>query len=293
MSNLEDVQNYSKKRNLPWRWFMSPAALILFFLNASGAAAQAPPPETCMKCHGVTRTLDSIHYDLLAGGNRKAPVCTDCHTSHNVTHPDQPRSRISRTCSTCHENINNEYVRSVHGKALVEEDNKDVPVCTDCHGVHNIHDPRTATFHLDSTALCASCHTNSDLMDKYNISTKVVQTYLNDFHGITMTLRKRQSLEAWTDKAVCTDCHGIHNISRVEDPDSPVMKANLVKTCAKCHENAGENFPGAWLSHYEPSPTKAPLVYFVKLFYMALIPFMVVGLSIHIGINLWRVITHR
>lgn len=251
--------------------------------------------EVCKNCHfaNYTKTLDSIHYDLLAGGNQQAPVCTDCHSAHNVTPPDQPRSQISRTCSTCHSAVNNDYVNSVHGRALVEENNKDVPACTYCHGVHNIHDPRTSAFRMDSTTLCASCHTNSALMDKYNISTQVVQTYLNDFHGTTMTLRKKQSPDAWTDKAVCIDCHGIHNIARVDAPDSPVMKANLAKTCAKCHHDASENFPAAWLSHYEPSPKKAPLVYFVKLFYTIFIPFIVGGLSIHIGINLWRVITHR
>lgn len=251
--------------------------------------------EVCKNCHfaNYTKTLDSIHYDLLAGGNRNTPVCTDCHSAHSVTHPDRPRSHISQTCSTCHTAIYDDYTKSVHGRALMKEDNQDVPVCTDCHGVHNIRNSRTPNFHTDSTQLCVNCHTDSSMMDKYGISTRVVETYLNDFHGITMTLRKRQSPEAWTDKAVCIDCHGIHNITRIDEPDSPVMKANLVKTCGKCHANASENFPAAWLSHYEPSPEKAPLVYFVKLFYMALIPFMVVGLSIHIGINLWSVITHR
>jgi len=251
--------------------------------------------EVCKNCHfaNYNKTLDSIHYDLLVKGNRKAPVCTDCHSAHNVTPPGRPRSHISQTCSTCHTAVYNEYGKSVHGRALVEEENADVPACTDCHGVHNILNSKTPDFHTDSTELCSNCHTNKAMMDKYGISTRVVQTYLNDFHGTTLTLRKRQSTDAWTDKAVCIDCHGTHNISRVDAPDSPVMKANLVKTCGKCHADAGDNFPAAWLSHYEPSPGKAPLVYFVKLFYTLLIPFMVVGLSIHIGVNLWRVITHR
>lgn len=251
--------------------------------------------EVCKKCHfaNYTKTLDSVHYAMLNKGNQNAPVCTDCHTSHDVTHPDKPRRAISQACSTCHTAISETYVTSVHGKALVEEDNKDVPVCTDCHGVHNIHDPRIESYRLDVPDLCARCHTDETLMEKYHISTRVVQTYLSDFHGVTVSLRQKQSPDSRTTEAVCTDCHGVHDIARVESTNSPVMKANLVKTCQKCHPDAGPNFPSAWLSHYEPSPQKAPMVYFARLFYLAFIPFMIVGLSIHVMLNLWRAITHR
>lgn len=251
--------------------------------------------EVCKKCHfaNYTKTLDSMHYEALQKGNQNAPVCTDCHTAHMVTRPDQPRRAISQSCSTCHTPIYNTYVASVHGKALVEEDNKDVPVCTDCHGVHNIHDPRIDAYRLDIPNLCARCHTDKGLMDKYDISTKVVQTYLSDFHGVTVSLRQKQSPNSRTAKAVCTDCHGVHEISRVKSVNSPVMKANLVKTCQKCHPDASANFPSAWLSHYEPSPHKAPVVYFVRLFYLGFIPFMIVGLSIHVMLNLWRAVTRR
>lgn len=251
--------------------------------------------EVCKKCHfaNYTKTLDSMHYEALQKGNQNAPVCTDCHTAHGVTRPDRPRRAISQSCSTCHTSIYNTYVASVHGKALVEEDNKDVPVCTDCHGIHNIHDPRIDAYRLDIPNLCARCHTDRVLMEKYGISTKVVQTYLSDFHGVTVSLRQKQSPNSRTAEAVCTDCHGVHEISRVESSNSPVMKANLVKTCQKCHSDASANFPSAWLSHYEPSPQKAPVVYFVRLFYLGFIPFMIVGLSIHVMLNLWRAVTRR
>lgn len=251
--------------------------------------------EVCKKCHfaNYTKTLDSMHYEVLKKGNQNAPVCTDCHTAHSVTRPDKPIQAISQSCSTCHTSIYDTYVASVHGKALVEEDNRDVPVCTDCHGVHNIHDPRIEAYRLDIPNLCARCHTDEGLMEKYDISTRVVQTYLSDFHGVTVSLRQKQSPDSRTAEAVCTDCHGVHEIARVESPDSPVMKANLVKTCQKCHPDASTNFPSAWLSHYEPSPKKAPVVYFVRLFYLGFIPFMIVGLSIHVMLNLWRAVTRR
>jgi len=130
-------------------------------------------------------------------------------------------------------------------------------------------------------------------MDKYGISTAVVKTYLQDFHGVTVSLYKKQAPDIWSYKAVCTDCHGVHNIAKIDDPNSPVLKANLVTTCRQCHPDATENFPSAWLSHYEVSWSKTPLVYAIRLFYRILIPFIILGLLIHILLDLWRVATNR
>jgi hypothetical protein len=90
--------------------------------------------------------------------------------------------------------------------------------------------------------------------------------------------------------AVCTDCHGVHDIQAVNSPSSPVIKANLVTTCQKCHRDATANFPTAWLSHYEPTVNKAPLVFLVRTLYLVMIPFIVVGLLIHVFLDLWRTV---
>lgn len=251
--------------------------------------------ELCKRCHfnNYTKTLDSVHYKILSSGDWRAPLCTDCHGAHDVTLPSLPRTKISQTCSKCHYSIYEMYADSVHGKALIEQGNYDVPVCTDCHRSHTIEDPRTAAFRLQSVDLCSNCHRNEKIMQKYGISTKVVKTYLQDFHGATVALMGQQSKDIWVKEAVCTDCHGVHNIQQVDNPDSPVIKTNLVAACRKCHPDATTNFPGAWLSHYEPSIQKAPLVFLVRWFYRVLIPFILVGLSIHILLDLWRTITNR
>ncbi len=251
--------------------------------------------ELCKKCHfdNYTKTLDSIHYEMLASGDMKTPLCTDCHGAHNVVAPSQPRAKISQTCSPCHQTIYQKYVDSVHGKALVEGNNYDVPVCTDCHQSHTIEDPRTASFRLESVHLCSNCHDNKELMEKYGVSTNVVKTYLSDFHGRTVALVEKQSKDIWVGEAVCTDCHGVHDIQQVDSPGSPVIKENLMNTCGKCHSNITVNFPGAWLSHYEASISKSPLIFFVRWFYRILIPFILIGLSAHVLLDLWRRITNR
>ena len=244
----------------------------------------------CRRCHfaNYTRTLDSIHFELLSLGDLRTPVCVDCHGSHAVLPPEKPRANISRTCSRCHAAVYEDYISSVHGQALVEENNLDVPVCTDCHGAHVIRDPRTTAFHLATPELCARCHSDPQLMGRYGLSTRVTQTYLREFHGATVSLRSQAKAEAPFLEAVCTDCHGVHDITRTDDPSSPVMRANLLNTCRQCHPGATENFPAAWLSHYEPSLEKAPLVYMVRLFYLIFIPFVLLGLSLHVLLDLWK-----
>ena len=251
--------------------------------------------ELCKACHFVnyTKTLDSIHYKLQAQGDLKAPLCTDCHGAHDVTVPAQPRKTISTTCSKCHQGVYKEYAASVHGKALITDNNYDVPVCTDCHTAHTIADPLTASFRLQSVELCSNCHGNAKLMDKYSLSTSVVKTYLADFHGKSVALIGEQGKDIWAEQAVCTDCHGVHNIQKVDDASSPVFQQNLSATCQKCHATATANFTGAWLSHYEPTVQQAPLVFFIGWMYKILIPFIVIGFSIHILLDIWRTVTNR
>jgi hypothetical protein len=71
-----------------------------------------------------------------------------------------------------------------------------------------------------------------------------------------------------TNKPVCTDCHGVHEISRVDDPQTGLsLKENLLVRCQRCHPDATSDFPDAWLSHYVPSPEHYPIVFYVDLFY--------------------------
>ncbi|HMD81639.1 MAG TPA: cytochrome c3 family protein, partial [Anaerolineales bacterium] len=186
------------------------------------------------------------------------------------------------------------YKNSVHGKALTEEGNLDVPTCTDCHGVHSIQDPTTATFRNTTPALCADCHDNAEIMDKYGISTNVLETYVADFHGTNVKLFGDQSPDEPTNKAVCTDCHGVHDIARVDTPGTGIaLRENLLVKCQRCHPGATANFPGAWMSHYVPSPQHYPIVYYVNLFYKIMIPAIIGGMIFFILTDIYRRIVSR
>jgi len=251
--------------------------------------------ETCKKCHfdTYTRTLESVHYELLKGGLDSAPVCTDCHGAHNIQNPHAKRAMVSRSCATCHVAIYKRYAQSVHGKALVEEGNQDVPACAGCHTHHQIQQPGTTRFRLNSPEICIRCHGDQRLMAKYGIPTTVVQTYLADFHGVTASLTRSASPAQQQVVVTCVDCHGAHDIVSPRLAGADTMKATVTAVCAKCHKDASPSFPAAWLSHYEPSLKRAPLVWAVGVFYKIFIPFIIGGLCLQILLHLWRVLVNR
>jgi len=249
---------------------------------------------TCQECHAdkYQQAADSVHQRALANGNPEAAVCSDCHAAHTqprLTDPQtgvilpQERARIPNTCARCHNAIFEEYRISAHGELLLTTGNLDVPTCTECHGVHNIPDPTTAEFRLSSPQLCAGCHTDPVKMAKYGLSTQVLNTYVSDFHGTTVTLFQKTNPDQASNKPVCFDCHGAHSIAKVDDPERGLkIQENLLVTCQRCHPGATQNFPASWLSHYIPSPSRAPLIFFVNLFYWILIPGVIGGMVIFV-----------
>ena len=261
--------------------------------------------KACAVCHKnqADKEVDSVHSKVRSFGKFDAAVCTDCHSAHAVQRIKDPktgalmpatRKWIPTTCEKCHSAIYEKYRNSVHGTALTDENNPDVPTCIDCHGVHNIGDPTTNAFRLQSPQMCAKCHTDPQRMDKYGISTQVMNTYVSDFHGTTVSIFEQVSPDAATNKPVCYDCHGIHDIPRTDDPTKGLLiKANLLMKCQKCHPSADMKFPDAWMSHYIPSPDKYPIVYYINLFYKFLIPGVLVPMGVLVLMDFSRAMINR
>ncbi len=249
----------------------------------------------CQKCHSANydKSLDSMHAQMAAAGNVDAPICTDCHGAHDVQPPDQPRALVSQTCGQCHTDIFTDYKNSIHGTALIETDNPDVPVCTDCHGVHNIQDPRTAQFRVDSPELCAGCHADPQRMSKYGLSTDVYNLYRTSWHGVDVTVYRANWPTIWHESAVCTDCHGIHDIRTTSDPASKVNPANLLATCQQCHADAGPNWTGAWTGHNRISQERTPFLFYVEAFYTSFTPFVLWLSVIYVVLQIIRAVVAR
>lgn len=249
----------------------------------------------CQKCHSdnYNKTLDSMHAKVAEAGNLDAPVCTDCHGAHDIQKPDEPRARVSATCGKCHIEVFDTYKNSVHGNALIQEDNPDVPVCTDCHGVHNIQDPRLDQFRVDEPDLCAGCHSNPQLMSKYGLTSDVYNLYKTSWHGVDVSVYKAKWTNLWHNSAVCSDCHGIHNILKTDDPASQVNPANLLATCQKCHPQASKNFTGAWTGHYQVSLARTPFVFYTEAFYSSFTPFVLWISALYVVLQIIRLLVAR
>jgi hypothetical protein len=134
--------------------------------------------ETCGRCHGdknimqgsgisnrpVLSYRESVHAKAIAQGNAGAAVCTDCHNSHDIlpaSHNQSPIAKvnIAGTCGKCHRQESAEFMQSIHGQAVSRGVSRS-PVCTDCHGIHDIKNPvqdGVATTAV-GTDTCARCH---------------------------------------------------------------------------------------------------------------------------------------
>jgi predicted CXXCH cytochrome family protein len=255
--------------------------------------------QSCANCHEqqAMQQVDSVHAQIMAAGVREAAVCADCHGSHDVQpisrekHPEIDGTVSADTCQHCHSTIHAEFVDSVHGMALYNGD-PNVPTCIDCHPAHTAEDPRTVEFRLNSPEMCGECHADKELMAQYGISTEVFETYVADFHGTTVMLFEQTHPDQPTNKAVCIDCHGVHNIQSATADDS-VFKANLVETCRECHPDATTNFASSWLGHYSPNWENYPVITAVTWFYRILIPALVGFFVLYIVIDVQRRIRDR
>ncbi len=255
--------------------------------------------HSCANCHTdqAMQEVDSIHAQLQAGGVREAAVCADCHGSHNVQpisqakHPELPATASAEICAQCHSAIHSQFADSVHGEAL-RTGNPDVPTCITCHPAHTATDPRTLAFRLQSPEMCGSCHADKELMAKYGISTEVFDTYVADFHGTTVMLFEKTHPDQPTNKAVCTDCHGVHDIAPATR-DSELIQANILPRCQECHPDASVNFAASWLGHYAPNFDTAPLVTAVTWFYRILIPMVIGFFIVYIALDAYRHIKDR
>ncbi|MBI5021399.1 MAG: cytochrome b/b6 domain-containing protein [Ignavibacteriales bacterium] len=223
----------------------------------------------------------SVHGKALLRGNSKAANCVDCHGSHEMKKSLDPSAKISKlhiseTCSQCHGKITEEYSQSIHGTAL-RDGILESPTCTDCHGEHNIldhNDPNSRVANTNvSEKVCSPCHSSLKLSEKYGLMGNRTETYRDSYHGLAV---KAGSIEV----ANCASCHGIHNIKPSTDSTSMISKANMVKTCGKCHPGANERFTIGSV-HSTTADIQEPLLYWIANTYILMIILTIGGMLIH------------
>ncbi len=253
----------------------------------------------CGSCHAkeYDEYVGSAHAQALNAGKGDSAVCSDCHGAHDIGPARVSDVGLSLNpavyaCAACHPEEFEQYQQSVHGKALLQDGDVNVPSCVDCHGAHNLHQAKDSTaFRAQSVAMCSSCHADASLMRKYGLSTDILTTYVADFHGTSAQLFPAKSGQA-PEQAMCYDCHPVHNIQSTVSANGLALQDNLVKACQKCHPDANTNFPAAWLGHYVPSPDHSALVFWIRGIYNVLIAGTVLLLVGHITLDLGRVLVN-
>jgi cytochrome b subunit of formate dehydrogenase len=129
---------------------------------------QANVAKTCGHCHLKVEKVynKSVHGELLAKGDPAAPVCTDCHTAHEIEPPTNSHFKAvsDQRCGQCHQNRLTHYHETYHGKAMaLGKPNvaPEVAACFDCHGHHDVLPASKPASRLSSANIvgtCAQCH---------------------------------------------------------------------------------------------------------------------------------------
>ncbi|MFZ4394006.1 MAG: cytochrome c3 family protein [Kiritimatiellia bacterium] len=229
-------------RSLAWLWRAAVACLL------PGACALGAPiaNSECMTCHddpalvrvvgGVTNSLQ-VTEKTLKKSVHAGLSCTECHA--DIKELPHAEKLASPQCGSCHEEVAKEYSSSIHGMSQ-RGGASGAANCKDCHGSHQIvpvKQGESPVFKLNLPATCARCHSNPNLTAEYRIKyPDAAAQYMESVHG-------RALLKLGLTMAPsCNDCHGVHNIRRSVDRNSPIHHTHIADTCGKCHAGVEKTY---------------------------------------------------
>jgi formate dehydrogenase gamma subunit len=296
---VESLHGYAKQRGNP----RAPTCVschgsheVLSSADPRSPTHKVRLPTTCASCHGEAGLLtdqivklpqsftdyaQSIHGMGTGRGIAAAASCADCHGVHELLGAADPRSHINprnvaATCGQCHPDIQLEYDRSIHGRAL-QAGVGDSPTCTDCHGEHHILSPSNPEAKTYGARLavetCGKCHDDPVIIAKYNLEGGVVGSYRDSYHGWAT---RREYVRA----ATCVSCHSAHAVLPASDSISTIAPANVVKTCQGCHPRADAAFAASY-THETASITANPINRWIRNIYIVIIAILIGGMVAH------------
>lgn len=189
----------------------------------------------CEQCHPGYRDqfIGTVHEPLLAQGKMN---CISCHRTHQVT--DAAESE-SFGCGACHSAVEAVYRTSTHRLARLHG-NRTAATCADCHTGHHVKHPGDKESLVNRERIpetCGQCHGNESVITAEFVRLPIsLPSYTESVHG-------KNNGDALG--AVCTDCHGVHDLKGAGDPSSSINRQNLSVTCGKCHNVEAKEFIGS------------------------------------------------
>jgi formate dehydrogenase gamma subunit len=186
----------------------------------------------CATCHADEAKAFPTSVHSMLGES----ACASCHGSvHDLTTADK---LAPGKCTECHADEVKALAASIHGQAAKNGD-PDAPKCVSCHGpIHAVkasteEDSTVARKNLADT--CAQCHSNPGFLSRHKIPVAhPVDSYKLSVHGRAVALGK--------DAAVCSSCHGSHDIYPATDERSKVNHWKVPQTCGQCHTEIARQF---------------------------------------------------
>jgi len=231
---------------------------------------------TCLQCHDFEqgRMFDEAAH---AGSSQ---TCAQCHSFESLGSVTASGVEMSRHCGECHEDEWNALRNGGHRAGVADAPNPDLPNCLTCHSSHVDPADVHGFTRVEATRQCLDCHSRPELIERYGLPADVGVSYTNDFHGETLQfLLSSAGGAGQPDVLVCADCHGAHDVGWDEE-------AAVALVCTRCHDTGDAKLAGAWLGHDPVGPRNKAAVWFVRVFYYGLIPFMLGGLFLNIAFDL-------
>ena len=226
--------------------------LLMGFCSWARAEQEGTPQklkdQSCLACHHAGATIADGNGKQVNIGIDAAKLkhsvhggmfgCVDCHTDVKGIPHQAPPAKV--TCAQCHAEAEQAYAASYHAK-VVKSAAGMAPAanCQDCHGgAHEVlaaDDKKSPVNHSNIPATCGRCHGQKFLMESNGESAQAFISYQESVHG--------RAVENGSQKAaVCTDCHGAHDILPASDSKSPIYKSSVPETCGKCHTQIETTF---------------------------------------------------
>jgi predicted CXXCH cytochrome family protein len=206
--------------------------------------------QTCRNCHEAIYTGNSIHSAVAASGQVNAPLCSDCHGSHEIQSPAVPPERIITTCGSCHTSVSEDFQAGMHYTAD--------PVAQTCADCHLPHEGQPAGGEVVATPAPTSIPVSGgqSYIDQWNSSCTMCHAYpeftgqAEDLSTVSLTVLDQELSQSVHGQAGlgCAACHP----SITGYPHS----AGEQVACSTCHASSE---PGAELIAHLPYPSTRDL----------------------------------
>jgi cytochrome b subunit of formate dehydrogenase len=221
-------------------------AISLLAWASTAYAAHKAKNDDCLTCHSdstLSKEVNGKKVSLYVDADKLTHsihgqmfTCVDCHT--DIKGPVHETTPKKITCAQCHADAQQAYSHSYHAKANKAGATPGAN-CEDCHGgVHEIlaaDDAKSPVNHANIPVTCGRCHGQKFLIESNGESAQAFISYQESVHG-------RAIEKGSTKAAVCTDCHGTHEILTANDARSSIYKFNVPATCGKCHGAIQQTF---------------------------------------------------